>query len=243
MLELYYSWYSICSEKVLICLYEKDLPFKGHHIDLFNFDQVEDDYLEINMDGVVPTLVDRGRPVSESTIINEYLEDLVPEPSLRPRDLYRCAKMRAWVHRFQDIVFPAVGLLSQAAFIAGELNRRWPQEELEALIRRKVNKDRVARQLRAVHGTLTMDEISVAAGRIEQVLDRVERQLDDGRDWLAGDYSLADAAAAPNLYRLHIIERGEVVDRRPNIASWYRRMTTRPAFLRTYEYSPSVGKV
>ena len=128
--------------------------------------------------------------------------------------------MRAWVHRFQDIVFPAVGLLSQVAFIADELNRRWPPDELEALIRRKVNEERVARQLRAVRGALTAEEVSSAAERIEQVLDEAERLFGDGRDWLVGAYSLADAAAAPNLYRLDIIGRGETVARRPAVAAW-----------------------
>ncbi len=241
--KLYYSWYSICSEKVLICLFEKDLPFDGRHVDLFDFDQVKDDYLAINPAGMVPTLVDGGRPIPESTIINEYLEDVAPQPSLRPRDPYRCAEMRGWVQRFQDIVFPAVGLLSQVAFIAGELNRRWPPEELEALIRRKVGEERVARQLRAVRGALTAEEVLAAAGRIERVLEAAERLLGDGRDWLAGAYSLADAAAAPNLYRLEIIGRGEMVACRPSVAAWYRRMTTRSAFLRTYDLSPSVRRV
>ena len=243
MRQLYYSWYSICSEKVLICLFEKDLPFEGHHVDLFDFDQVKDNYLSINPAGMVPTLMDGGRSIPESTVINEYLEDVAPQPSLRPRDPYRCAEMRAWVHRFQDIVFPAVGLLSQVAFIADELNRRWPPDELAALIRRKDNEERVARQLRAVRGALTAEEVSSAAERIEQVLDEAERLLGDGRDWLVGAYSLADAAAAPNLYRLDIIGRGETVARRPGVAAWYRRMTTRSAFLRTYEFSPSVRRV
>lgn len=243
MRQLYYSWYSICSEKVLICLFEKDLSFEGRHVDLFDFDQVKDDYLSVNPAGMVPTLVDSGRPIPESTVINEYLEDVAPQPSLRPRDPYRCAAMRGWVHRFQDIVFPAVGLLSQVAFIADELNRRWPPNELEVLIRRKVNEERVARQLRAVQGALTAEEISLAAGRIERVLDEAERLLGDGRDWLAGAYSLADVAAAPNLYRLDIIGQGETVACRPAVEAWYRRMTTRSAFLRTYEFSPSVPRV
>ena len=89
-------------------------------------------------------------------------------------------------------------------------------------------------------GALTAEEVSSAAGRIERVLDEAERLLGDGRDWLAGAYSLADAAAAPNLYRLDLIGRGETVARRPGVAAWYRRMTTRSAFLRTYEFSPSV---
>ena len=97
--------------------------------------------------------------------------------------------------------------MSQVAFIADELNRRWPPNDLETLIHRKVNKERAARQLRAVRGALTTEEISAAATRIEGALDRIERLLGYNRDWLVGDYSLADAAAAPNLYRLDIIGR------------------------------------
>jgi len=240
VLELYYSWYSICSEKVLICLFEKDLPFEGHHIDLFDFDQVRDDYLAVNPDGVVPTLVHDGCPVYESTIINEYLEDFAPEPALRPEGADQRAEMRRWVQLFQDLVFPSAGLLSQIAFIADELNRRWTPDKLEALIHRKVNKDRVPRQLRAVKGGLSAEEADAALAKINDVLDRAERALGDGRIWIAGEYSLADAAAAPNLYRFEIIDRMDLIDRRPAVALWYRRIKDRPAFRRTYEYAPSL---
>jgi glutathione S-transferase len=240
VLEIYYSWYSICSEKALICLFEKDLPFEGRHVDLFDFDQVRDDYLAIDPDGVVPALIHDGRPVYESTVINEYLEDIAPEPALRPGDAYQRADMRRWVQLFQDVVFPAAGLLSQIAFIADELNRRWPADELEALIHRKINTDRVARQLRAVRGELTTREADAALAKIGDVLDRAEHALGDGREWIAGNYSLADAAAAPNLYRFEIIGRMDLIDRRPAVASWYRRIKARPAFRRAYEYSPSV---
>ncbi len=240
MLEIYYSWYSICSEKVLICLFEKDLPFEGHHVDLFDFDQVRDNYLAVNPDGVVPALMHEGRPVYESSVINEYLEDIAPRPALRPEDAYQRADMRRWVQVFQDVVFPSAGLLSQIAFIADELNRRWSADELEALIHRKVNKDRVPRQLRAVRGGLTTEEADGALAKIVGVLDRAEQALGDGRDWIAGDYSLADAAAAPNLYRFEIIDRMDLIEQRPAVAAWYRRIKARPAFRRTYEYSPSV---
>ena len=119
MVDLYYSWYSICSEKVMICLFEKDIQFHGHHVDLFDFDQVGPDYLAINPGGVVPTLVDDGRTVYESTVINEYLDERYPQPPLRNPNAFTRAEMRMWVQTFQDVVFPAAGLLSQVKFIAG----------------------------------------------------------------------------------------------------------------------------
>lgn len=238
-MELYYSWYSICSEKVLMCLFEKKVSFEGRHIDLFDFDQVEPAYLAVNPNGVVPTLVDDAGPVYESTVINEYLDDLFPDPPLRPNDPHARAEMRVWVQVFQDVVFPAAGLLSQVSFIADELNRRWAADELEALVRRKVNKDRIPRQLRAVRGELTREEVESAEEKFAPVLGRVDAALEDGRNWLVGDFSLADVAAAPNLYRLDLIDRLDMLESRPRVAAWYERLRARTAFQRTYEFSPS----
>lgn len=240
MIDLYYSWYSICSEKVLVCLFEKGLGFTGHHVDLFDFDQVRDEYKAINPNGTVPTLVDDGRPVFESTIINEYLEDAYPTPRLTPDDPFARADMRYWVQRFQDIVFPAAGMLSQVHFIAAELRRRWTQDELEARIRRKVGEDRVARQLRAVREGFSQAELKAAEARIVGVLDAVESRLADGRAWLAGDFSLADAAAAPNVYRFTIIGRRDLLDSRPRLAAWAEKLLARNSVRATYEYAPSL---
>jgi glutathione S-transferase len=240
MIELYYSWYSICSEKVLICLFEKNLPFSGHHIDLFQFDQVKPEYKAINPNGTVPTLVDAGRAVFESTIINEYLEDAYPSPRLMPRDAITKADMRYWVQRFQDIAFPAAGMLSQVHFIAAELRRRWTQDELEARIRQKVGDERVARQLRAVREGFSEADIRGAEARIAGVLDMIEMRLADGREWLAGEFSLADVAAAPNVYRFTIIERRDLLASRKNVARWSERLLARTSIRATYEYAPSI---
>lgn len=239
MIHLYYSWYSICSEKVLVCLFEKSLPFTGHHIDLFDFKQVEPEYRQINPDGTVPTLVDGGKTVFESTVINEYLEDAYPEPRLTPASPHGRAEMRYWVQRFQDVVFPAAGLISQKHFIAAELRRRWSQSELEARIRRKVGNDRIARQLRAVREGFSAEELAAAEERIRGVLDAVERTLADGRTWLSGDFSLADAAAAPNIHRFTIIGRRDLINSRPHVRAWAERLLERPAVKQTYVYAPS----
>lgn len=51
-------------------------------------------FLDINPAGKVPALVHDGRPLSESSIINEYLEDVFPKPSVFPADPYRRAQSR-----------------------------------------------------------------------------------------------------------------------------------------------------
>src|SRR4029077_10816395 len=43
------------------------------------------EYLKINPNGVVPTLVHDGTIIVESTVIIHYLDDLFPDPPLMPR--------------------------------------------------------------------------------------------------------------------------------------------------------------
>ena len=97
MIKLYYSWYSICSEKVLLCLFEKGLPFENEQVDMFKFDQVRPEYLAINPNGKVPTLVHNDDILIESTLINEFLDDNYPEIKLTPDDLYLKFEMRTWI--------------------------------------------------------------------------------------------------------------------------------------------------
>jgi glutathione S-transferase/GST-like protein len=74
MIELYHFWSSVCSVRCRMALEEKGVKWTSRYIDLFKFDQLKPDYLAINPDGMVPTLVHDGAPVRESTIINEYID-------------------------------------------------------------------------------------------------------------------------------------------------------------------------
>lgn len=240
MLELYYSCYSINSEKVLLCLFEKGIAFAGHHVDLFQFEQTDGAYLALNRHGLVPTLVVNGSPLYESTAINEFLEESHPDNPLRPSDPVERARMRIWVQNFQDVFYPAMAQISQARFIAKELKRRWSMAELERHIARKPDPDRAARQLRAVRDGLTPEEIAGAERRAYGVLDHMEGALARS-DWLCGALSLADIAAAPNVHRFFLLDLGSVIEARPRVRDWYERMRTRAAFVRTYEFAPPLA--
>jgi glutathione S-transferase len=64
-------------------------------------EQQKPEYLKLNPNAVVPTLVDSGRVIIESTVINEYLDDAHPEPRLRPADPGQRARMRLQDLRLQ----------------------------------------------------------------------------------------------------------------------------------------------
>ena len=97
MIELYTHPMSPCAQKVRIVLAEKRLEWEGRHVDLPGKENLEPWYLELNRLGVVPTLVEDGRAVIESSIICEYLEDRYPEPRLRPDDPHDIASITAGV--------------------------------------------------------------------------------------------------------------------------------------------------
>jgi len=90
------------------------------------------DYLKINPLGRVPTLeLDDGRTLPESEVICEYLEDLYPEPTLRPADPWERAQVRL-VSRLCDfyLVFAMVPLFNAS----GRSRKTWDMAKIEAAL-------------------------------------------------------------------------------------------------------------
>ena len=91
--------------------------------------------LALNPAGLVPVLVDRGQVLTESRIINEYLEDAYPQPRLCPEGAYARARMRLWTKYAHQVAAEAVKLPSFVTNIQPEL-QRMPREEMLAAIER-----------------------------------------------------------------------------------------------------------
>jgi glutathione S-transferase len=94
MLKLYdYPDCPFC-QKVRVVLAEKDLEYEKIFVDLRKQEQKLPDFLRLNPYGKVPVLLDEDEVVYDSTIINEYLEDEYPLPSLMPDDSSGRARVR-----------------------------------------------------------------------------------------------------------------------------------------------------
>jgi glutathione S-transferase len=74
-MDLYHNNMSVCSQKVRLVIREKNLKPIEHHLSLRAGDQNTPEYLKLNPNGVVPTIVEGGQPIIESTVICEYLDD------------------------------------------------------------------------------------------------------------------------------------------------------------------------
>jgi glutathione S-transferase len=104
MIKLYTFPPSTNSRKVRIALLEKGLEFQRINVDLSKREQKNPEYLQIHPFGQIPALDDEGFIVYDSTIINEYLEDEYPYPSLMPKDSEGRARARM-LEDFRDSYF------------------------------------------------------------------------------------------------------------------------------------------
>ena len=80
---LYNAPQSTCSQRVRFVLNAKGLPFEEQKLDLLAGDQLKPDYLELNPNGVVPTLDHDGDIVIDSSVIIEYLDEIAPRAAAR----------------------------------------------------------------------------------------------------------------------------------------------------------------
>lgn len=94
MIEVYYAPPSIYGRKVLAVLLEKDLDFEIKPLSFKTQDYLQPEYLKLNPNGEVPTIVDEDRVIYESTTIGEYLDEEYPEPPLMPAGPYERAQVR-----------------------------------------------------------------------------------------------------------------------------------------------------
>lgn len=107
MIKLHHHPMSTYSRKVRIALTEKGIPFERVLVDLGKGEHKKPEYLAMNPNGKVPTLVDDGFVIFESTAICEYLEDKFPTPSFLPGDPQARARARMWNQYGDTQVAPA----------------------------------------------------------------------------------------------------------------------------------------
>lgn len=229
MIELYHADMSTCAQKVRLALAEKGLEWTGHLLNLRASDQHRPDYLTLNPNGVVPTLIDDGMPVIESTVICEYLDDAYPDPPLRPAAPLDRARMRLWTKRLDDGLHFHTGVLSGSiAFRHQHLAR--PEAEWNAYIESIPDPRRRQRQRQQLELGMEAPQFADAIRAFETFLADLEAQLNE-TEWMAGArYSLAEIGYTPYLIRLDELNLWRWMDHRPRITGLYERLKARPNF-------------
>jgi glutathione S-transferase len=140
--------------------------------------------------------------IPESETINEYLEDKFPAPPLLPKSPEGRAGVRI-LTRFHDLY-----LTSTQEALASQLN---PQNRNEKLLNEKLAEQNLR-------------------------LDQLDAMLPASGFAAGNDFTLADCALAPTIFfavtMLPILGAGSPLEGRPNLASWWTHVQTRPSVQR-----------
>jgi len=234
MLTLHNAAHSTCSQKVRICLAEKDLPFADIRLDLGKGkDHLKPEYLKINPNGVVPTLVDDGDIITDSSVICEYLDEKYPSVRLMPDDFVQRARMSAWIRFLDEVPTAAIRVPS---FSMGLLPRfeglDRAQFEAEQSDIRPIRKHFYRRM--GPTG-FKREDVEASLEQLRTTCARMNQALGDG-PWLLGQqYSLADIIVAPLIDRMADLGFSDFWEGEfPGVTDWYARIQARPAFKKTF---------
>lgn len=95
-MKLYSYWRSTTSYRVRAALNLKSIAYDPVPVDLVAGDQRNEDYLALNPNASVPTLVlDNGAVLTQSMAILEYIDAIWPKPRLIPQNPMERAKVMA----------------------------------------------------------------------------------------------------------------------------------------------------
>jgi glutathione S-transferase len=230
MLVLYDGTTSVCAIKVRLTLAEKGLAYESRTLDLRRGDQFEPDYVKLNPNAVVPTLVDGDDVIIESSVIMQYLDDIAPAASLLPTAPADRARMRLWMKRIDDPVHPSIGILTHATAFRASFLKKSPADQ-KAHFDKMPDAGRRARQEAVYRDGLDAPIVVNAVKVMGRLLTDMEAALANS-DFIAGPaYSLADAAATPYLNRLADLTLLPVwAERCPRVLAWFDRIRARPSF-------------
>ena len=133
-IKLYDAVPSSNSDRVKIALHEKGLSYDRTTLVLAKRDQKQPEFLKLNPYGKVPVIDDGGQILFESCIINEYLEEKYPTPSLMPKDPYLRGRGRVLVdYALNYIHEPYWALRAEMLKPAGERNNAVAEEKQQEL--------------------------------------------------------------------------------------------------------------
>ena len=187
--------------KVRIFLAEKGLEIPRERVRMHKREHKAEDFLKKNPLGQVPVLeLDDGRCVSESVAICRYLEELHPEPRLFGKDAVGRAQVEMWLRRAEFRLWAPMGQV-------------WiNDDERTAAVNPNPFKDYGAHSRKVVAGAMRW----------------FDRQLADGRPFLAGEYSMADIVLLCGIDFAKFVNM-EMPEEAPHLRAWHARVSARPS--------------
>ena len=166
------NFYSPYVMSAFVALTEKGIPFELEKVDLADAENLKETYSAISVTRRVPTLTNGSFVLSESSAIDEYVDELFPAPT-----------------------FPAIYPADPENRAKAREVQAWLRSDLLV-----IRKERPADLIYfGKKDNPLSDEALAAVARLFFVADRL---LEEGADHLFGDWSIADTDLAIMLNRL-----------------------------------------
>lgn len=233
MLKLYHANHSTCSQKVRLCLAEKGLDWESELVNLATNEHLTPEYLALNPNGVVPTLIHDGAVITDSGVICEYLEEVFSDVPLLPSEPKERAIVRAWIRYLDEVPTAAVRVPSfNMAFLPrydGLDDDAFQKEQADIRPLRKHFYEKMGRK------GFDDNEVDNALEQLSATISRMEARLQDN-PWLSGaELGLADFIAAPLMDRLDDLNLEELWQKSsPRVTDWFERLRSRPSFAKAF---------
>ena len=240
MLELYYFPTATCGYKARLTLAEKGVDFTHRVLDRDAGALTTPEYLKLNPNAVVPTLVHDGEVLIESSIIMVYTDEGFDGPPLRPADALGRARVTAWLKRADDSL-PALGAVTYGIFRRKEVLTK-SAEELEAYYAAIPDESRRAARRAVVEQGIAAPVARNGILALNRTLADMEKALADHAYLTGQDYGLSDAALTPFVSRLDELSLDWMWQDRPLLASWWDRIRQRSSFDAVFNAYPNPAR-
>ena len=223
MLELIHLHKSTACQKIRLSLVEKNIEWKSKLMEISDAKyQVSPEYLKLNPRGLIPTIVHNGKPLGESQVILEYIEDVWPEPSLRPEDPYERAVMRTWTKLPDEYLHWDSRTIGNCIFYGNRLQENTPEQLKDYYD--KMPQERRRKDDQENFNGIKSKLLPEAIWRFRRVFEKMDRTLGEGGPWLAGSsYSLADITHFVYVMRLEGFAMAPLWQHLENFCAWYQR--------------------
>jgi RNA polymerase-associated protein len=130
MMTLYSGSTDPYSHRCRIVLFEKDMDFEVIDVDMHN---KPEEVASITSTGKLPVLVERDLVLTESNIINEYIDERFPHPQLMPPDPVMRARARLVLFNFERDLYLHVDTLEHSLGKASDKARQEIRDNLSQL--------------------------------------------------------------------------------------------------------------
>jgi GST-like protein len=209
MIDLYY-WTTPNGHKITICLEEMGLPYKLCPVQIGKGEQFAEDYLSISPNNKIPAIVDHH-----------------PIHGGKPLAIFESGAILIYLAE------------KSGTFLPAELRKRF--DVLQWLMWQMGGLGPMAGQNHHFAG-YTAERIQYAIDRYVNETNRLygvlNKRLSD-REYVAGEYSIADMAIYPWIVPYE--RQSQKLEDFPNLKRWFETIKSRPAVVRAYEVAKTVN--